>query len=64
MIPVTEFEHHLKLELRDPKHAQIQREVQRNNQDTTTTDGNEVAKNLARFAKMRSKLRPDLFNDD
>ena len=39
LIPVSDFDEHLRIELQDPKHRQIQKEVQERARDTTTTPG-------------------------
>ena len=59
LIPVSEFDEHLRIELLDPKHIKIQKEVEANAKDVTTATGDQISRNLKRFARNR----PDLFND-
>lgn len=56
-IPISEFNEHMRIELLDPKYRTIQDEVKLRGTNVTMASGEEVAQNLAQFAKRR----PDLF---
>jgi splicing factor 3A subunit 1 len=56
-IPVSDFNEHLRIEMLDPRYKEIKQQVETRNQNITMAEGEEVAANLANFAKRR----PDLF---
>ena len=60
MIPVKDFQEHIRLELIDPKYKQTRENLKTSSSANVFASGNEVYKNLQNLAKQR----PDLISED
>jgi splicing factor 3A subunit 1 len=56
MIPVSEYEQHVKLELMDPKYFDTKNQLAERTKNTSSASNQDFSKNLANFASKRSNI--------